>query len=148
MKRTLLCIGLIALPLSSAVPDGAGPAAPCAVSNAVQETPPNDPNADPFGAGPWYVNADRSIWAGWDAVRMKSGGRGNKVLWIRPAGSDLVVSARRLDGESGKFEAEIPCCYPTGFQPSGLRFSEPGCWEISAKAGSRSLTFITRVQPQ
>lgn len=145
MKGILLCIALVAWTLSSAAPDGSSPSASCAISDTVRETPPRDPNAEPFGSGPWYVNADRSIWAGWDAVRMKAG-RGNKVLWIRPAGTELVVSARKLDGQSGSFEAEIPCCYPTGFQASGLRFSEPGCWEISAKAGNSSLTFVTRVE--
>jgi hypothetical protein len=148
MKSPLLYIGLLALPLSIATADGAGPSASCDVTEAVLDTPPKDPNADPFGSGPWYVNADRSIWAGWAAVGMKAGVRGNKVLWIRPAGTDLVVSARRLDGESGEFEVEIPCCYPTGFQASGLRFSEPGCWEISAKAGNNYLTFVTRVRAE
>lgn len=56
----------------------------CRVTDAVRAEPPLDPNADPFGSGPWYVNSDQTIWAGWDAVRMRAGKKGNKVLWIRP----------------------------------------------------------------
>ena len=148
MVRILLGITMVALPLAVAAPYDAQSTASCPVTKAVRATPPKDPNAAPFGSGPWYINADRSVWAGWAAIRLRAGGRGNKVLWIRPAGTDLVVSARRLDSEAGTFEVEIPCCYPTGFQPSGLHFSEPGCWEISGNAGKSSLTFITRVLPE
>lgn len=145
MMRACVCIGLMALPLAGTTSVGDRE---CFATQAVRATPPKDPNADPFGSGPWYVNADSSIWAGWAAVRMSAGGGGNKVLWIRPSGTELVVSARRLDGGSGKFEASIPCCYPTGFQASGLHFSDPGCWEISAKAGDSELTFVTWVRPE
>ncbi len=143
MRANLFVLLVVALQSHASATEGESQT--CPATESVRATPPKDPNADPFGAGPWYINSDRSIWAGWDAIRMKAGGRGNKVLWIRPSGTELVVSARRLDGGAGKFEASIPCCYPTGFQASGLRFSEPGCWEISAKAGDRALTFVTRV---
>ena len=69
------------------------------------------PNADPWGVGRWYVNADRTIWAG--SVRMVAGPNGNQVLWIR-----------------------LPCRYSTGFQASGLAFPTEGCWQISARAGT------------
>lgn len=147
MRHALLG-GTLALALSiPALADSHEPAS-CEVTETVRETPPKDPNADPFGSGPWYVNADRTIWAGWLAPRMTTQARGNKVLWIRPAGTDLSVSARRLDGSSGRFEATIPCCYPTGFQASGLYFSESGCWEITARSGGAQLTFITWVRPE
>ena len=120
----------------------------CPVTEAIRAVPPRDPNADPFGSGPWYINADRTIWAGWDAVRMVAGPEGNKVLWIRPRGTQLTVSGRRLDAEVPPPTASIPCCYPTGFQASGLIFPTEGCWEISAKAGNSQLTFVTRVGPE
>lgn len=147
MMRSILCVFLVLL-LPSGASAADSVASACPATKSVRATPPKDPNADPFGSGPWYVNADRSIWAGWDAVRMRAGERGNKVLWIRPSGTELLISARRLDGTSGKFNASVPCCYPTGFQASGLYFSDPGCWEISAKAAASSLTFVTWVQPQ
>ncbi len=47
--------------------------ASCLVTEAIHAVPPRDPNADPFGSGPWYINADRTIWAGlsawWQAPR-------------------------------------------------------------------------------
>ena len=104
--------------------------------------PSEDPNADPFPLGPWFINENRNIWAGWDASSLRVGD--NKVLWIRPAGFDLEITAQRLDGD-GDFEASIPCCYPAGFQATGLRFSDSGCWRISAVAGDETLIFVTRV---
>jgi hypothetical protein len=128
----------------------------CPVTAAIRAEPPPDPNytssaqqgAGPVDIGPWYINADRTIWAGWDAARMKAGPQGNKVLWIRPWGTQLTVSGRRLDAEAPPPTASIPCCYPTGFQASGLTFPTEGCWEISAKAGNSQLTFVTRVGPE
>jgi hypothetical protein len=120
----------------------------CRLTDAVRAEPPRDRNADPFGSGPWYVNADRTIWAGWDAVRMRAGQKGNKVLWIRPAGIQLTVTGRRLDAEAPPMKPTLPCCYPTGFQASGLAFPTAGCWEITAVAGTSQLTFVTRVAPE
>jgi len=108
--------------------------------------PAKDPNADPFPHGPWYINADRTTWAGWDAANPNQGR--NKVLWIRPQGTDLEISGRRLDSESSPLVASIPCCYPTRFQATGLTFPTAGCWEVKAKAGSSTLTFVTLVKPR
>src|SRR6266436_8395022 len=43
----------------------------CAVTEATQAKPPDDPNADPFGYGPWQINQDRTIWATWGMDRLK-----------------------------------------------------------------------------
>jgi len=118
----------------------------CAVTQPIKDQPPKDPNADPFPFGPWYVNADRSIWAGWDAASCVSGGKGNKVLWIRPQGTQLKVTGRRLDADAPPLKARIPCCYPTGFHATGLFFPSAGCWEVTAKAGSSELKYVTRVR--
>jgi hypothetical protein len=116
----------------------------CLITPPVQATPANNPNADPFGSGPWYINVDRSMWA--VAGQWVEGRKGNKVLWIRPQGTNLAVSARRLDGDDGRpFRADIPCCYPTGFQASKIYFPTSGCWEITATAGRSALRFVTRV---
>lgn len=45
----------------------ARPTTDCRVSELVRAEPPRDPHADSFGLGPWYINADWSIWAGWNA---------------------------------------------------------------------------------
>src|SRR5919197_1637374 len=139
----LMC--LLTLLLAACGTAVTAPTSACPATEAVRAEPPRDPNADPFGLGPWYINADRTIWAGWDAVRMKAGPQGNKVLWIRPQGTQLTVSGRRLDSDAPPARAEIPCCYPTGSQASGLYFPTEGCWEISAKAGRSELTFVTQV---
>jgi hypothetical protein len=147
MMRALAVMSLAALQPGGSGSGSLAANGTCAATEPIRAEPPRDANADPFGTGPWYVNADRSIWAGWDAVRMVAGEKGNKVLWIRPQGTQLVVSGRRLDAEAPPLKARIPCCYPTGFQASGLMFFSGGCWEISAKAGASTLTFVTRVGP-
>jgi len=119
--RALACVTFVVL---SFVASGTGDdtsSPDCRTTDAVPAEPPRDRSADAFGSGPWYVNADRTIWAGWDAVRMRAGKRGNKVLWIRPAGTQLTVSGRRLDADAPPMKPTIPCCYPTGFQASGPR---------------------------
>jgi hypothetical protein len=116
----------------------------CAVSETVRAEPPDDPNTDPFGDGPWYVNEDRTIWASLGPVGW--GTSEEKVIWIRPAGTELEVNGRRLDGEAGPLEIGIPCCYPTGFQVTGMAFPTTGCWEVRATAGEHQLTFVTEVR--
>ena len=148
MTRSLACVTFMGLAFVASVTADDSSRAGCLVTDAVRAEPPRDRNADPFGSGPWYVNADRTIWAGWDAVRMRAGNKGNKVLWIRPAGNQLTVTGRRLDAEAPPMKATIPCCYPTGFQASGLAFPAAGCWEIAAVAGTSQLTFVTSVAPE
>jgi len=144
-KRALVSVTFVALSLvgSGAADEASRP--DCRATDAVRAEPSRDPGADPFGSGPWYVNADRTIWAGADVVRTRAGKKGNKVLWIRPAGAELTVSGRRLDASAPPMKATIPCCYPTGFQASGLAFPTEGCWEIVAVAGTSQLTFVTKV---
>jgi hypothetical protein len=124
------------------------PTASCTVTPTVRETPPRDPNADPFGDGPWYVNADRTMWVyNWSFPEWRQG-LNQKVMWIRPAGTELKVSGERLDGASASLEARIPCCYPTGFQVSTVTFPTAGCWKVTAKAGKHVLEFVTMVAPR
>ena len=115
----------------------------CAVSDFIRGEPPQDPNADPFGFGERYVNRDRTIWVRREPWR--AGPDGNKVIWIRPAGTQLVITGRRLDVPAPPLRVQAPCCYPTGFQVTGLISPTAGCWEISAKAGASELHFVTEV---
>jgi hypothetical protein len=59
----------------------------------------------------------------------------------------LVIRGRRLDADGPAVEADIPCCYPTGFQIVALHFPTEGCWEVNATAGDSELRFVTRVKP-
>src|SRR5256885_15196095 len=43
---------------------GTPPAEACPVTPPIYAQPAKDPNADAFGFGYWYINADRTIWAG------------------------------------------------------------------------------------
>jgi hypothetical protein len=52
----------------------------CEASPLISATPRRDPNADPFGEGPWCINERRTVWAGWNAGRWHAGR--NKALWI------------------------------------------------------------------
>src|SRR5947209_1782022 len=83
---------------------------------------PRDSSASPVGPADWYINADRTIWAGavpkggWPAGgTLYSGKRrvkGQKTYWVRPRGTQLVISGHRLDGDAPPLEAHVPCCYP------------------------------------
>lgn len=72
-----------------------------------------------------------------------------KWPWWRGVEGALELSGRRLDRTAPPMQAQIPDGYePTGFQPSGLIFSQPGCWEVTARLGEASLTFVTEVRLQ
>jgi hypothetical protein len=107
------------------------PATTCAVSATVTEEAPQDPNAEWFGNGPWHISKDRKIWVG---SKYQAGEQGNKVIWIRPAGIDFVITGRRLDGESTPLRVEVPAIYPWTFQ-------------VIAQSGSSELRFVTKVEP-
>ena len=107
----------------------------------------------PPAYGYYFVNADRSIWAsaGWagsDASYLRAGEQGVKTGWFRPAGEELIVTGQRLDGTAASLDAHLPCCYPTRFQASSLVFPTAGCWEITARAEKKELTFTIWVEPE
>jgi hypothetical protein len=130
----------------------------CPVSQVIRDSAPPDPSADSGGPPQdWYINADRTIWAGpvpaggWPSGgTLYSGGGvvpGQKTYWVRPQGVQLLIVGHRLDGQAAALETHIPCCYTTGFQIVALHFPTAGCWRVSAKAGDRELTFVTEVKP-
>jgi hypothetical protein len=123
------------------------------VSKAQWLKPPEDAAInDPPGFAYYFVNEDQSIWASaWQAEDeenpFRAGEEGNKVGWFRPAGAELTISGRRLDGEAPPLQAEATCCYPTRFQASGVYFPTEGCWEVTAEAEDRKLWFVVWVEP-
>ena len=114
------------------------------MTETIEGEPPRDPNASPFGFGAYHVNEDRSIWLG---SRRWVAGKGDKGIWIRPQGTQLEVTGRRLDGDAPPLSVRIPCCYPTGFQVTGMTFPTEGCWEVKAKAGDKEIRFVVVVEP-
>jgi len=65
--------------------------------------------------------------------------------WWRGLPGALRIEGRRLDGP-GTLSANIPDGYgETGFQVSALIFSSAGCWEVTGRVGSESLTLVMEV---
>jgi hypothetical protein len=137
-------------------PDGRS----CPVSPLVLDAAPSSPHADPVGSRHpqrWYINEDRTIWAGpvpfggWTADGGLYQGnpmfvKGQKTYWVRPPGTQLMITGHRLDGIAPLVEAHIPCCYTSSFQIVGLHFPTEGCWEVVATSGVSELRFITQVR--
>lgn len=96
------------------------------------------------GSAGWYRSPDGRLWPstptrpGW-----KTGGI--KVPWIKPVGSSLEVSGRRLDGEAPPLDAWLSEGYPADFQASDLHFPTEGCWEVEARAEGSVLRFVVYV---
>jgi len=99
----------------------------------------------PLGAGPWRINEDRTIWA-WDQPYVA--GAAINTMWVKPADTDIVISGRRLDGDSAPLQVRSAKDATAGYIAASLMFPNAGCWEVSATAGSSTFTFITRVDAQ
>lgn len=83
-------------------------------------------------AGPEFVRPDGSI--------------GMKFGWWRRTHGDLSITGRRLDAAGQPLQGEVPEGYGgTGFQASAVIFPTEGCWEVTGRVGSISLTFVTFV---
>jgi hypothetical protein len=143
---TALVLGCTALLASCETAGGRETArsAACPVSHTELAQSPPIRSSSPTTTD-WYINVNRTIWAGWlgqdGALRWSNGGA-YKTYWIRPVGSDLTVSGRRLDGPVETLKAEVPAGYDSEFQIVGIRFPSAGCWEVTASAGDETLQFI------
>lgn len=122
----------------------ADPESVCAVTESVRETPPpGHPEAAVLGQGPWFVNADRTIWI-WDQPWVA--GEQTSVVAVRPGGTRLAVQGRSLEGNpSVPLNAAMTPSGLLAFKTGGFLFPSPGCWEVTATAGDQILTFVTRV---
>lgn len=115
----------------------------CTATKVVADKPPDDPGADSFAGMDWYANADRTMWAHWWGRR--SNGE-YKVLWVRPVGAQLKITARRLDGQSAPLTANVPDGYArVTYHATSLYFPSVGCWRIEATAGEHALAFVINV---
>ncbi len=66
--------------------------------------------------------------------------------FVRGVTGPLTVEGHRIDADAEPLRAEIPDGYgDTGFQVTGLIFPTTGCWEVTARVGESSLTFVTEV---
>jgi hypothetical protein len=125
----------------------------CLLTEPLWVKPPEDSAVlDPPAYSDYFVNEDRSIlasasWATQKEFDLNIAQEWIKVGWFRPAGVELVISGQRLNGNAPLLEAEVPCCYPTRFQASGLYFPTEGCWKVTAKAADKVLSFVVWVEP-
>jgi len=104
----------------------------CPVSPLVTASAPRDVSADPIESADWYINEDRTIWAGpVPGDGWPTGG----VLYRERS----IVKDRRSAGERAVL-------LPNRFQIVALLFPTEGCWEVSARAGEHELTFVTLVR--
>lgn len=89
--------------------------------------------------GPGTINPDGSMSMKWP--------------WYRTVPGEIEIGGRRLDGSSPPMPSEIlhgpPDGYgETGFHPGILTFPTEGCWEVTARIGDATLTFVTRITLQ
>jgi hypothetical protein len=122
----------------------APPPLECKVSPAIQETKMKETKSA-LGSGPWHINDDRTIWA-WDQPYIA--GAAVNTMWMKPANVDLVITGRRLDGDSAPLKIQLAKDSTAGYIATAMTFPKAGCWEVTATAGSSTLTYITRVDPQ
>ena len=116
----------------------------CPETTPTVATPPDSAHRDPLPHGAYFVSADRLIWATVEQWRVGS----QKVRWVKPLGSQLVVRGRRLDGNAAPLWARIDDRYVGDFQASWLTFPTSGCWEVEARADESFLQFVLYVPPR
>lgn len=114
----------------------------CDATPSTYRTKTSSVQREALGEGPWIINNDRTIWA---ADQPYVANRAVNTVWMRPANTQLTIAGRRLDGDATQLQAGPAAPYSTGYIAIGLTFPTAGCWEVTATAGSSTLTFITRV---
>lgn len=115
----------------------------CSVTQAVQDTAPPEPHADPV-RGYWYKSADGKLWAPAAQPGTISAGIGS--YWVRPAGTHLAFSVRRLDVPGPAITSDEQAGYSSGFFYGGPSLSGEGCWEVTATAGPSQVKFVTELR--
>ena len=122
----------------------------CTLTLAEWLKPPEDPAVDDEpGFGYYYVNEDLSMWAsawwvGEQEQYLRAGEEGVKVGWFRPAGAELEITGRRLDGEAPPLHSHVPCCYPTRFLSHRPDIPQRGVLG-SQRQGGRRRVIVRRV---
>jgi len=71
-----------------------------------------------------------------------------KFGWWRNVRGHLRITGRRLDAPAPPLRTDFPNYGFTGFQASGVYFPTAGCWQVTGKAGTATLTFVTMVVKQ
>jgi hypothetical protein len=117
--------------------------APCTVTPSSLQRKTSSIEKVALGNGPWIINDDRTIWA---SDQPYVANRPVTTVWIRPANTELVILAKRLDGDTPQLHVGPAEPLQTAYVAIGVTFPAPGCWEVTATAGTSTLTFVTRVR--
>lgn len=81
------------------------------------------------------------------AAQERAGNSRNKVLWmpdVRAASDAFAVSGQSPSGQ--RLVVSLSASTNGGAFPSTLEFSEPGCWELTARWGTRRATMAVMVE--
>jgi beta-lactamase regulating signal transducer with metallopeptidase domain len=129
-----------------APPQAAPPPPPpfeCNVTKSVVQTKVSSVEKMALGDGPWIINENRTIWA---ADQPYVANRTVNTVWMRPANTELKISARKLDGNAPELTVGPAAPYQTAYIAIGVMFPSSGCWEVTATAGDSKLKFVTKVR--
>ena len=134
-------------PLASGATDRLTPAAAqsCDETPMIRATPPPTRNAGTLHDGPWWVNAERTIWIA-SATGPWHAGLNRKNAMVKPSGAGLSVSATRIDASASAAEVRTVPQVADEFQTMSIAFPADGCWAIKATTGDHTLEFVTRVR--
>lgn len=115
--------------------------------------PPGVPQRALWGSD--YASGNERLWVGglWPSGVIEAGSRfinkngsvGMKFGWWRNVRGHLRITGRRLDAPAAPVRTGVTDYGMTGFQASGVIFPAAGCWQVTGKAGTATLTFVTLV---
>jgi hypothetical protein len=136
-----------ALSGSQPLPTSAEPGCPVTIPNG--NVPPYNPfpNASlHHGNGAlWTVLTPDGVLRADSHITQPDGSIRMKFMWWRAGegAGPLSIEGHRLDASAPPAIASILSgYYDNGFQASSITFPTEGCWEITGKAGTSSLTFV------
>jgi hypothetical protein len=152
IKRGLLFPSLFfsLLVTSQTLPRGVevkSPAMSCAVT-LPRNSPLRDfPGSNVYWAGKLFVaglTPDGTMRFSWV---LPDGSLPQKFLWYRAQGlrGTLTITGKRIDAPAPPLRAHSSNDGEMGFQPSTLIFPTEGCWELTGKVDTTSLSFVIRV---
>ena len=118
---------------------------PCPITRANRSEPPGSTFGSEFhGNGPIWVGLWPSNVVAGEAAA--DGSVDAKFGWWRGVAGELTITGRRLDGAAPPLRPNVPDGYrSSGFQATGITFPAAGCWEVTGRVGSATLTFVTLV---
>jgi hypothetical protein len=153
----VLLLSLVVVSRTDGGAQDATPAAgePCPVTEPNGNTPPyrkvpvpGSYGNDALWTNVWMWGEEGVVLPAYDDHVQDDGSIvGLKWAWWRYVPGELTIEGHRLDGDAKPLIGEVPDGYGgTGFQVSGITFPTQGCWEVTGRVGSESLTFVVWVE--